>query len=228
MIVLNRDSLSETLDAVNQAIFDGQPITSVEREEVANWIAGLQGGPRSYFGLFAPVDHDHAGSVRVFSGEPIKSKVGITHILGEEAGRALILLKSREPAVKAALDRATAGILERMTQEESHGKVCGMYCCGTCSVAYWRHVSAGGLDRHEERLNAGMKELRYWRAGEGRWRRFPFYYTLLALGDMDIKPAVDEMRYAAPALERYLKLPRIKGEYARRRRLLFERILAKC
>ena len=228
MIVLNRDSLSETLDAFNQAIFDGQPITSVEREGVANWIAGLQGGPRSYFGLFAPVGQDLAGSVRVFSGEPIKSNVGVSHILGEEAGRALVLLRARDPAVKAALDRATAGILERLGQEESHGNVCGIYCCGTCSVAYWRHVSIGGLNKNEERLNAGMKELKAWRAGEGRWRRFPFYYTLLALVDMDIKPAVDEMRYAAPALERYLKLPRIRGEYARRRRLLFERILAKC
>ena len=228
MVVMNRESLSETLDAVKQAFFDGKVLTEVERSRAANWIAGLQGKPRSYFGLFAPASNDRIGAVRVFSGEPINSSVGISHILGEEACRALILLNVKDPGVKAALNLATAGMLERLGQDETAGDVQGMYCCGICSVAFWRHLAVGGLDRNEERLTAGIRVLKSYRAGDARWRRFPFYYTLLALNDMDLKPAIEEMRYAAPTLERYLKRPRAKGEYSRRRRLLCEMILAKC
>jgi hypothetical protein len=72
-----------------------------------------------------------------------------------------------------------------------------------------------------------VRELKLLRTGDGRWRRFPFYYTVLALHEMNVKPALDELRYAAPVLERSLK--RASGDkYAARRRTLAERVLAKC
>ena len=104
----------------------------------------------------------------------------------------------------------------------------GMYCCGLCSVAYWRHVMVGGLDRNEQRLAAGMEALRTHRTDDGRWRRFPFYYTLLALSELDLELALDEMRYAAPLLERYVKRRVMGGRLPERRRAIAERILAKC
>ena len=40
------------------------------------------------------------------------------------------------------------------------------------------------------------------RDGEHQWRRFPFGYTVLALSEMDNAEARQELKYAAPALER--------------------------
>lgn len=100
--------------------------------------------------------------------------------------------------------------------------------CGLCSVAYWRHVMVGGLDRNEERLAAGMKALKGHRSGDGRWRWFPFHYTLLALSELDLALSVDEIRYAAPLLERYVRRPIRAGEFSERRRLIAERVLAGC
>ena len=228
MVVMNRESLSETLDAVNQAFFDGKVLTEVERSRAANWIAGLQGKPRSYFGLFAPASNDRIGAVRVFSGEPINSNVGISHILGEEACRALRLLKVTNPEVKAALKRANDEFLKRLREYETQYKVHGMYCCGICSASFWRNIVAGGLDKREQRLAAGMIKLKKYRLGNGEWRRFPFFYTLLALNDIELKSALDEMRYAAPVLERYLKRAKISSKYSQRRHDLAERILARC
>ena len=86
----------------------------------------------------------------------------------------------------------------------------------------------GGLDRNEERLAAGMVALGAHRTGDGHWRRFPFYYTLMALSEVNLRPALDEMRYAAPLLERYVKKRVSDSRFSERRRIIAERILAKC
>jgi len=228
MISVNTESLAETLDAVNDAFFYERVSAESERKEVARWIAEMRGKPGSYAGMFAPTSIDRTNGVKVFTGETVRSGAGTGHVLGEEACRALILLGVADTVVKSALDRATDGMLRRLRQTENAGKVHGIYCCGACSVAYWRHAMVGGLDRNEERLEAAMKALKAHRTSDGHWRRFPFYYTLLALGELDLKPAVDEMHYAAPVLERYVRRTIGDSKFSERRHVISERILAKC
>jgi len=62
------------------------------------------------------------------------------------------------------------------------------------------------------------------RDGKGQWRRFPFWYTVLALSEMDVPEASRELKYAAPVLERAAGSP-AHGTYARRRRELAVRAL---
>jgi hypothetical protein len=92
----------------------------------------------------------------------------------------------------------------------------------------WRHLAAGGLDNQEMRLIEGLKTLKSYRKQDGKWRRFPFYYTLLALSEIDSPLAVDEMRYTAEICERYVKRPSGDDVYAKRRRTLSERVLERC
>jgi hypothetical protein len=63
------------------------------------------------------------------------------------------------------------------------------------------------------------------RDGEGQWRRFPFWYTVLALNEMDHAEARTELRYAAPALERTASRAMPSARYARRRHELAVRTL---
>ena len=91
----------------------------------------------------------------------------------------------------------------------------------------WRHLVVGGLNKSKMRLGDGLKVLRKYRDGNGKWRRFPFYYTLLALSEIDDKRAIDEMRYVAPVCERLLGRHRANNKLAVRRRMLLQRILAK-
>ena len=228
MVVVNIESLAETLDSVNDALFCERVLTKSERGVVAGWIAERRGKPGSYAGMFAPTNNDRGNGVRVYTGEIVRSSAAIGHILGEEACRVLILLGVSDTAVKDALHRATHGMLRRLRQTEDTRKVDGIYCCGICSVAYWRHVMVGGLDRNEERLAAGMTALRARRTDDGRWSRFPFYYTLLALSELDVGLAVDEMRHAAPLLQRYVRRKIVKAKFSERRRIICERILARC
>jgi hypothetical protein len=178
--------------------------------------------------MFAPTDKDFKRGVKVFTGEAVRSNAATGHILGEEACWALILLNVSDASVKDALNRASLGMLKRLKEYETQWKVHGTYCCGICSDSYWRHLIVGGLDKNKQRLAAGMKKLKSYRIGDGQWRRFPFFYTLLALNEIKLKSAIEEMRYAAPACEQYLKRARTGNKYSQRRRLLVERILARC
>jgi hypothetical protein len=72
-----------------------------------------------------------------------------------------------------------------------------------------------------------MEYLKEHRDGNGRWRRFPFYYTLLALTEIPGPAAVREIRYAAPSLESMLSRRGRRGRFDARRREVAERALAR-
>ncbi len=221
-----RDSLARTVDSVNEAYFFGLPVTPAMRDEIALWIAKRQGGEGSYANMFAPTSSDSTNGIRLFTGEALGPSASLRHVSGEEACRALILLKSSSKEVVHALKLATEGMrgaLERARQEKRK-----KFCCGTCDPALWRHITAGGLKGEEEWLENGMKVLKGFRDGKGRWQRFPYFWTMLALSEMDFPAAKQEMRYAAAVGERYLSRKKPSDPISRRRVMVIERVLAKC
>jgi hypothetical protein len=224
--LIDQNSLASTLDSVNEAFFYNQPLSKSERTQIARWIASRQGLPRSYAGMFAPMGKDFQNGLVLFTGEKVFTRAGISHILGQESCRTLLLLDVGLADVKAALEKATAGFMPRLKQ---YGKADeGTYCCATCSCAFWRHLSAGGLENNKRLLTNGIKTLKSFRDGKGRWNRFPFYYTLLVLNGTELPASVEEMQYAAPACERLLKRDIKRDKISKRRRILAERILEKC
>jgi hypothetical protein len=128
-------------------------------------------------------------------------------------------LQVRDPNVTRALDAADEGLMRCLARaaEDPRRRNPGLYCCGKCSVGLWRNLLAGGLDRHEVRLQRGALHLRSVRDGAHLWRRFPFWYTVLALSEMDCAEARAELKYAAPALEREAMRALPSAMYARRR-----------
>jgi hypothetical protein len=225
-VLINTASLSQTVDAVNAAHFEGRAFASSERDGVARWIAGRQGLPGAYAETFAGFPSERSNGIVLFTGERITS-ASARHILGEEASRALRQLRVRDPGVTGALERADRGLmqcLERAARDPRHDNP-GLFCCGKCSVGLWRNLLAGGLDRQDERLRRGASHLRTMRDGEHQWRKFPFWYTVLALSEMDNAEAKRELKYAAPALERIARRAVPSAAYARRRHELSVRTL---
>lgn len=226
MSLLKASSLAATVDAVNEAAFFDKLPAKAERREAARWIAGRQGLRGSYAGMFAPTAKDFAEGIRFFTGERIATGAGVGHILGEEACRALLVLDVKDAAVADALKRAGGGMIARLDEHYAQNKGRGTYCCGKCTVSLWRHLAAGGLNRSKRRLADGLAALKRFRDGKGRWRIFPFYYTLLALSETDLPAARSERRYAAGQCDRLLARKPSGDRYARRRRALAERVLA--
>ena len=225
-MLIDKASLSQTIDAVNAALFDGRTLAATERGRAARWIAARQGLPGSYGGTFAGFPSERSNGIVLFTGERIAS-ASARHILGEEAARALRLLRVRDRMVTRALDAADEGVTRFLARaaEDPRRQNPGLFCCGKCSVGLWRNLLSGGLGRREERLRRGASHLRSVRDGEHGWRKFPFWYTVLALNEMDIDAAKAELKYAAPALERAAARPVPSAIYARRRHELATRTL---
>jgi hypothetical protein len=225
-VLINKTSLSQTVDAINAAQFSGYTLPAAERRQAARWIAGRQGLPAAYGGTFAGFPSERSKGIVLFTGERIAS-ASARHILGEEASRALRQLRVRDLDVTRALENADNGLsrcLERAANDPRNSNP-GLFCCGKCSVGLWRNLLAGGLDRREERLRRGAAHLRKMRDGEHQWRRFPFWYTVLALSEMDTPEAKAELKYAAPELERAASRAVPSAVYGRRRHELAVRTL---
>jgi hypothetical protein len=220
-MLIHQDSLSQTVDAVNEAVFLGEVITPKDRRQVAHWIAAREGLAGAYGELFAGFAPELASGIRLFTGERVTS-ASARHILGEESCRALLLLKSDDAMATAALSRATAWIVDRVEKAALYAprNNAGVFCCGKCTVGLWRNVLAGGLDRQDLRLGLGLSKLRSMRDGQGEWRTFPFWYTVLALTDMDQEEARRELRYASPRIKAEAKRAAGSSAFARRRNAL--------
>jgi hypothetical protein len=196
MNCLDRNSLYSTLDSVSEALFFHKRIPEPQRAAAAKWIASRQGLPGAYADMFAPTKQDTLG-IRLFTGEPIRTRVGIAHILGEEGCRILALIHGTDEQVQVVLNRAVEGFSARLEEAERRGYSTGAYCCGNCAAAYWRNLASKLLPHAEERLRLGLNELKQARSTDGKWGRFPFYYTCLALTEIGPELAKGEMQYAA-------------------------------
>ncbi len=223
------NSLAALVDRIEQKRYFGRRIPTRELRAAARDIASRQGLPGSYAGMFAPTRLDFRRGIRVFTGEPVRSGAATAHILGEECCRLLLKLKVNDRLVSAALARAEAGMTERLTSPERiHSRHVGFYCCGICTVSFWRHLAAGGLNHPVPRFRDGLHVLAGSRSTGNRWKRFPFFYTLLALTELDVPEARKELRWAAPAAARSLKALRGDKRFAKRRRAVLEQALARA
>jgi hypothetical protein len=158
----------------------------------------------------------------VFTGEKIKSRTAGAHIMGEEADRALRLLKVSNRTVRDTLGRAEKKLIQLW------GKDQGVHCCGFCTGSLWRNLTVGGFNNQKVRLAQGLKDLTRSRIGNSTWKRYPFYYTILALLEIDDQLAKAELQYAAPRMERLFKRLSGSGKYDKRRKAVLERGLNTC
>src|SRR5262245_3265895 len=227
-MLVDKASLSRTVDSINAAHFEGQALTAVERSRAARWIAARQGLAGSYAGTFAGFPSERSTGIALFTGERIGS-ASARHILGEEASRALRVLRIRDRSVTRALETADKGLMRSLARaaEDTRRRNPGLFCCGKCSVGLWRNLLVGGLDRRAARLRLGARHLRSVQDGDHGWRRFPFCYTVLALSEMESAEARSALKHAAPALERAAARAVPGTVYARRRRELAVRTLGR-
>ncbi|MFT3828528.1 MAG: hypothetical protein QM691_02365 [Opitutaceae bacterium] len=221
------DSLASVIDALADAQFFREPLPAAQHDAAIRWLIGRQGLPGSYAGMFAPTEGDRAGGIRLFTGEVVRTGAGVGHLLGEEACRLLAALPARSYAAQNALDRAVAGMIARLEEAERCGQSTAIYCCGTCAAGYWRNLATGLFPRADERLRAGLAELAKLRLSDGTWRRYPFFYTSLALIEIGPGRAGAELRYAAQRWRKILpRLEKSTETLARRRAAIGRRVLA--
>lgn len=218
--LVHPESLSETVDEVNEALAGPIKLSASDKKTVARWIASRQGLPGAYANTYAGFEQERKRGIRLFTGERVNS-ASARHILGEEACRVIRGLNVNDSVVRRSLELASEGLMQSLARAAADPRYTnpGVFCCGKCTVGLWRHLAAGGLDRQAERLEKGVQFLRSRREEDGGWRTFPFWYTVLLLSEVDAPGVKAELRHAAPVLKRSLRRAAAERYTARRQAL---------
>jgi len=211
-------SLMRLVDEANQNMLLGTTVFADEKLSVARWISSRQGKENAYRGMFAPTAYDMQEGIHLFTGEKLTS-ASARHCLGQQAARVAWLYGSNNPDIRDSYERAVAWM-----RDHEHYAATGTFCCGRCTVAFWHHYWTGDFENKEESLVKGLEVLKSERDGSGKWRRFPFYYTVYVLKDIDLPKARNELAYTRPLMERYLKSNH-PGTFTDRRKVVFQQAL---
>jgi len=188
-------------------------------QEALQWVLARQGLPGSYSNLFMPTVQDVTQGARLLTGERMRSGGGTRHVLGEEALRTVIVWKLGSASAVTEAVKGFNQIIER-------GGKSGSYCCHTCTMSFLRTLTVVEPDKGGEIVEKGLNKIRKARTSDGRWRGFPFYYTLLTLSEIDTTSAHAELRHASKTAERLLKRYQNGDRVSRFRRLALEKTLA--
>ncbi|MFW6041113.1 MAG: hypothetical protein ACOC85_04685 [Thermoplasmatota archaeon] len=200
-------SLAETLWRLEEVRMG---FSRADRDKVSralDWIQKRQGLEGAYsvdeHRFFAPAEKDK-DKVKLITGEKYDRTGGTDHILGQEALRTLILWgRGEEIETKKAL--TTLHVLLDQKEDGVTPTETGFFCCAKCSVSMLKTVSVVKTESWEKTLKEGILKISKNRDGEGRWKRYPFYYTLLTLSEIQSPEAIDELRYVSKKARSLLK-----------------------
>lgn len=224
MSLLNRSSLYKTVDNVNEALFYGKKITKATAKEIVSWISSRLDTEYSYNKSYGLTGKDMRSDVFTFTGERLFS-ASMRHIMAEESARVVLQLSKIAGLKPASLKSTDEQFYKMLKASDEAGKPAGTFCCGACTIGLWRYLNAGGLPQYQQYFSDGLQALHSNRDETGKWRRFPFYYTLLALSEIDDPLAMKEINYALPECERALKRLRQGNKFSNRKRDLLLRLM---
>ena len=216
-------NLALNLDSIIENIFYNRPLSKSQITKITNAIVQSQYQSGKYWGMFALTNYNDEDGMRLFTGEKLHTLPAAGNILMQEYARVLVLFDLPSVDVQFAISLATARMLQ--SSYSYRFSVMGEYAHS--AVGFMRYLAVGSVEDWERRLKKHIKILSHHQNGNGRWLGFPFYYTLLALSEIDLPEAERELRYSLPACYRALRHLTPKDKYTQRRRIILERVLEK-
>ena len=146
---------------------------------------------------------------RLITGEKLSTKLAVNNILATQKAR-ILALKTLQSAEEIAKREG----LELWLNKQCFSSFCGSGECRHASMAYVRYLVALGDDTSISKADRFVQELSKYRDGKGRWKGFPFYYTLLVLKELGTEKTKEERAYALAARERALKRINSNDEFS--------------
>ncbi len=233
---IDEKSLATVVDDVNHAHFFGHSPTKKDARAATAWIrsrfwqdipakirAAKNPDPRwaAIPKTFVLTDQDQKSKLRAFTGEPVQN-ASMRMIYSREAARALLVLSEVTGQRVPEAEEHCASVFSKQDLADREPK---LYCCGPCTASVWRLMNTGVLGGCEDKLDSMLGLLPLHRDDKGTWHRFPFFFTLLALIEMDRPAALAELKYAQPECEKKRKRLKPKDTYAERKLEVLDRVL---
>ncbi len=219
-MLIDETSLSGTIDAVSARLACGGTFSSTETESLVGWLLDRQIRSGRGRGMLDPFPGEFEVGVRLFTGERLQTRIATRNVLTLESARILSALAGEAPEVRSALSR-TSEAMRHACFAVTH---CVIGECAHSSIAYMRDAASERSSCRRKWIEDHLHVIREHRDGTGRWKRFPFYYTLLALLEVGTPSANAELEYADPACRRVFERAS-HGGYAARRKDVLRRAL---
>jgi hypothetical protein len=89
-------------------------------------------------------------------------------------------------------------------------------------------MNTRGFGNCDDKLDSMLPVLPAHRDAKGGWHRFPVFFTLLALTEMNRPAALSELRYALPECEKKHRRLKPKDIHAERKIAVLESVLEAC
>src|SRR5512138_1145148 len=111
MALLNKNSLTKTIDNVNEAFFWNNPISKREANQIIDWMLTRIDTDFSYRKGFGLTKQDIKEKTKTFTGETLTG-ASLRHIVSEEASRVVIQLSKIAGRKIPELAAANKGLVE--------------------------------------------------------------------------------------------------------------------
>jgi len=211
--------LVDAVSDANGALCFGE--TVLDSDALVEWFLGRQIRVGRRTGLFQPTNEDYAER-RLPTGERLKTKLATVHVMSQEAARILHVLAAEEPSIANAV-ALTATRLSETCYGLQH---CTIGECAASFAGYIRFLQTVSGDAVAPEITWRLRTLSEHRDGNGRWKRFPPYYTLLVLSEIGLPVAQDELTYAKSLWSPGARTTPTEEPYAERRSRLFAALRA--
>jgi len=197
-MLVHETNLSATINAINGQLFEGLSLTQDEMERTVEFLLRRQVRSGRECGIFRPFPEEYETGICVPTGERLRTQWAVRNVITLEAARILSLFGEELPEVRRALSR-TSMTIGHACFAVSH---CVVGECAYSSIAYMRDAAVDRSGKRRKWIERQIELIAAHRDGSGRWRKFPFYYTLTALVEVGTPPANAELMYAWPACRR--------------------------
>ena len=188
MSIMGEQCLYQVVVEAAKFLFDGGSYTLPEKVDLANWILAHQNRYRGF--IFYPSQSDRESGIRLFSGEKPKAKFLVDNVVELETLRILALLQPDAPEVLQVLQDANHRLFQLCF---ANGCIVGE--CAHASIAFLRYLIAHATNPSAPKFRRTLDILKQKRSGDGKWRGFPFFFTLLWLTELPDNLAEDELSY---------------------------------
>jgi hypothetical protein len=221
-MIIYPTNLNATIESASENFLCKRPMNKVQSDEITSLLLGRQVQSGTNAAFFLPFASEKETQPRLFTGERLHTDFAYRHIRLIEAARLLVLLGSENPSVEHSITRA-----EHRMAASCYSNFCAKGECKAISIAYMRYLGCSINKDNDTKLSLFLTNLGGFRDGKGRWRGFPFFYTLLMLTELDASTAGQELQYAAPACERLVNHMDAIDHFSKRRQLIISQVLSR-
>ena len=216
------DNLAQAVMILQESLLFEQPLPEPQKAQVLQTIRSSFKQDNPYLG-FVYKSFDRKKGLQMIGGEKLHTKTGAFNVLGLESARLLQLFEDQEARENILPE------IEKRLKAACFAADCTQGECAHATAALWRYQAAGGLPQNKQNLSSQLRKLQKQRETFGSWKGYPFYYTLLALLELNTPLAESEIKAVSESCVRRLKRVRARNAPCLTpRRIILEKALEKA